>query len=80
MAKRREPSSRLQQVGILTAIPFVLLVGPALGYYLGTAVDHRWSSEPWGMTIGVILGLAASVRSVAQFIQQSRKLEDDDDH
>lgn len=77
MAKRRESSCRLQQVGLLTAIPFVLLVGPALGYVLGTAIDRHWSSAPWGMTIGIVLGFAASVRTVIQLIQQSRTLEDE---
>jgi F0F1-type ATP synthase assembly protein I len=56
----------------LTSIPFVLLVGPALGYYLGTALDRRWTPEPWGMAGGVVLGAAASARVVAQLIRQAR--------
>jgi F0F1-type ATP synthase assembly protein I len=61
---------------LLTAIPFVLLVGPALGYVLGNAVDHRWPSvSPWGMTIGILLGLAASGRETAQLIRQARDLQ-----
>jgi F0F1-type ATP synthase assembly protein I len=61
----------------LTAIPFALLVGPALGYYIGAAVDNRWRSSPWGTTVGVILGLAASGRVVAQFIKRSQDLDRD---
>ena len=64
----------LQQAGLLTAIPFVLLVGPALGYYLGTAVDHRWSHAPWGMAAGIVLGLVASARVTIQLIRQSQDL------
>ena len=71
-------SSRLQQAGLLTAIPFVLLVGPALGYYLGTALDHRWSLAPWGLTGGIVLGLVASARVTIQMIQQSRMLDRND--
>jgi len=73
-----EPSTRLQQAGLLTAIPFVLLVGPALGYYLGTAIDHRWHVAPWGMTVGLILGLLSSARVTAQTIRQAQDLRDRD--
>ena len=59
---------------MLTAIPCVLLVGPALGYYLGTFVDRRWSCAPWGLTIGIVAGLLASARVTVQLIQQARDL------
>ena len=74
VAKRSEPSIGLRQAGILTAIPFVLLVGPAVGYYLGAALDRRWSHAPWGMVAGSILGLLASARVTVEFIQQARDL------
>ena len=68
----------LQQAGLLTAIPFVLLVGPALGYYLGTAVDHRWFHAPWGMAAGIVLGFVASARVTIQLIRQSQDLDSHD--
>ena len=74
VAKRVEPSVGLRQAGILTAIPFVLLVGPAVGYYLGSALDRRWAHAPWGMVGGSILGLLASARVTVEFIQQARDL------
>lgn len=77
--KRSEPSRWLQQAGLLTAIPFVLLVGPALGYYLGAAIDRRWSTAPWGLGIGLVLGLLASGRTTMQFIQQASQLNRNDD-
>jgi len=63
---------------LLTAIPIVLLVGPALGYYLGTALDRRWSIAPWGMAGGIVLGLLASGRVTMQLIRQARDLDQDD--
>ena len=77
--KRSEPSRWLQQAGLLTAIPFVLLVGPALGYALGTAIDRRWSTAPWGLGIGLVFGLLASARVTMQFIQQASQLNRNDD-
>jgi F0F1-type ATP synthase assembly protein I len=57
----------------LTSIPFVLLVGPALGYYLGNAVDQRWPTAPWGMALGIVLGLLGSARVTIQFIREAQR-------
>jgi hypothetical protein len=57
----------------LTAIPFVLLVGPAIGYYLGTALDRRWPYAPWGTGLGIALGLLASARLTMQLIRQAHE-------
>ena len=61
---------------MLTAIPFVLLVGPVLGYVLGNAVDRRWPSvSPWGLALGIFAGLAAGGRVTAQLIREARELQ-----
>lgn len=71
---------KLKQAGLLTAIPFVLLAGPALGYFLGVAADSRWPRlAPWGMGLGILLGLVASARVTAQFIRQAQQLDSDSD-
>jgi len=57
---------------LLTTIPFVLLVGPAIGYYLGSAIDGRLSSGPWGMGMGIALGVISSARVTIQLIRQSK--------
>ena len=74
MTRRSEPPSWIQQAGLLTSIPVVLLVGPALGYYLGTVLDARWPIAPWGMIVGIVLGASASVNVIIQLIRQSRGL------
>ena len=79
-ANRSEPLIWLKQAGLLTAIPFVLLVGPALGYYLGAALDHRWSHAPWGITGGSLFGLLAGFRVTSQLIRQARELEKSNPH
>ena len=80
MATRPDTSDRrsvwLRQAGLLTAIPFVLLAGPALGYLVGSAADRRWPPvAPWGTALGITLGLAASARVTAQLIRQARDLQ-----
>jgi len=79
VVKRSDSSRWLQQAGLLTAIPFVLLVGPAVGYYLGAAVDGRWPCAPWGVGVGIVLGLLASARVTIQFIRQAQHLTDSHD-
>jgi len=74
VVKPSEFSSRLQQAGLLTAIPFVLLVGPVLGYYLGAAAEQRWTVAPWGMAVGIVLGLLASARVTIQMIRRANTL------
>jgi F0F1-type ATP synthase assembly protein I len=69
----------IRQAGLLTAIPFVLLVGPALGYYLGSALDHRWAHAPWGGIIGSVLGLIASGKTTADLIKQAQAFTKHDD-
>ncbi len=64
---------------MLTAIPFALLVGPVLGYYLGMALEQRWSVAPWGMIGGIVLGLLASARVTVELIEQARDLNSHDD-
>ena len=74
MRRRAQATKWLQQVGLLTAIPFVLLVGPAVGYYVGIALDAHWSHAPWGMGIGIVCGLLASARVTIQLIRRARDL------
>ncbi len=74
MGKRPNPSIWIQQAGLLTAIPFVLLVGPALGYFLGSAIDRWRQTAPWGMGVGIVFGLVASARVTIQFIRQAQDL------
>ena len=76
MAKDPQPSSWLQQAGTLSAIPFVLLVGPAAGYYLGSALDRRWPWTPWGMAGGIVLGFVSSARVTIDLIRRAKQLSE----
>jgi F0F1-type ATP synthase assembly protein I len=75
---KRPLVSGIKQAGLLTAIPFVLLVGPMLGYYLGTAIDWRMGWAPWGMGVGIAMGLIASARVTIQMIRQAGELNEDE--
>lgn len=75
--QRRQTATRLKQAGLLSAIPMVLLIGPAVGYWLGAQLDAHWSHAPWGMGLGIALGLASSARVTIQFIRQAQAMHHD---
>ncbi len=77
MAPRPDASFWIKQAGLLTAIPMVLLVGPVVGYYVGTAVDHHWSWSPAGLIGGIVLGFVASARVTIELIQQAKREQRD---
>lgn len=72
--KRKAQSDKfrsMRQVGLLTSIPFLLLVSPLVGYWMGTHVDGWLHSKPWGANIGVGLGLVAGLREVVRVIRRA---------
>lgn len=55
---------QLRDIGAYTAIPTMLVAGPALGYYLGLQIEKKWGHAPWPTSLGVVFGLLAAARQV----------------
>jgi uncharacterized protein YqgC (DUF456 family) len=55
---------RLRDVGIFTAIPSMLIVGPALGWFLGHLAAQEWGHREMFEACGLFLGLLASARQI----------------
>jgi ATP synthase protein I len=68
----------LRPVGQLTAIPFVLLVGPVLGYFIGDWLDRKWGTEPYLMILFITLGFVAAGREVWGLIKRASRDQEDD--
>jgi F0F1-type ATP synthase assembly protein I len=68
----------LRPIGLLTAIPFVLLFGPLIGYFIGDWLDKRFGTEPWLMTVFVVLGFVAAGREVWGLIRRASRDTDDE--
>ena len=70
--------SQVKQIGTLTAIPVILVVGPLLGYFAGDWLDRKFRFFPWFTIIGLFLGFAASGREIfrllKQFLEEQKKL------
>jgi len=61
---------KYRDLGMYTAIPTMMIVGPALGYYLGHLAENKWGYSPWLSAGGAIFGLAASVRQIQLILQR----------
>ena len=65
--------SQVKQVGALTAVPIILVVGPIVGYFIGNWIDHRYNFYPWGTVVFLILGFVASGREIFRLTKQILK-------
>jgi len=61
---------QVKQLGVLTTIPIILLVGPLIGFFLGGWLDRKVQSYPWFTIIFITLGFIASGREVFRLLKQ----------
>ena len=68
MGKKTEDKyAMLRQAGLVTAIPFLLLVSPIVGYFLGLFLD-RWFNTSFLWIVFIVLGFVAGIREVYRII------------
>lgn len=78
MAQDKEKNyKKLRQIGLFTTIPAILLVGPALGYFIGNFLDSYFRTSPWLMIFFMIIGAVASVKEIIKFISKGINNNDD---
>mgnify|MGYP003394798093 CR=1 FL=1 len=65
--------SQVKQIGALTAVPIILVVGPILGYFVGDWIDRKFQFYPWGTISFLILGFVASGREIFRLLKQILK-------
>jgi len=51
----------------------MMVVGPLLGWWLGSQAEHHWGGAPWASAAGAILGLVASVRQVIRILKEAQE-------
>lgn len=74
----KETGRWMRPVGLLTAIPFVLLFGPLIGYFIGDWLDKKFDTAPWLMSIFIGLGFVASGREVWGLIKRASRETDNE--
>ena len=74
MAEKKDAFySQVKQLGIITTIPIILLVGPAIGFFLGAWIDRKAHGYPWFTIVFVFLGFVASGREIVRLLKQILK-------
>ena len=74
MAEKKDAYSRqVKQIGALTAIPIILLVGPFAGYFVGDWIDRKFQLHPWCTILFLIFGFVASGREIFRLLNQLLK-------
>lgn len=71
--KKADSNTQLKQLGVLTTIPIILLVGPAAGYFIGGLIDRKANLYPWFTIVFVFLGFIAAGREVFRLLKQVSK-------
>ncbi len=61
---------QIKQLGVLTTIPIILLVGPVVGFFAGDWLDRKSHLYPWFTIILVTLGFVASGREVVRLLKE----------
>jgi ATP synthase protein I len=69
--RRGEKYALIRQVGILTAVPFVLAIAPLIGYFFGSFLDRRLGTSPAFMIIMIVLGFVAGFRQVYFLVRRA---------
>ena len=68
MGKKSEDKyAMLRQAGPVTVIPFLLLVSPVLGYFIGRFLDKRFNTS-FLWIVFIVLGFVAGAREVYRII------------
>jgi len=71
-SKPEDRYAMLRQAGLVTLIPFLLLVSPLVGYFIGRFLDRRLhTSFLWIIFLG--LGFVAGAREVYRIIVRVSK-------
>ncbi|GEM_PF-918799 len=76
--KRNAFYSQVKQLGVLTTIPVILLVGPAVGFLIGGWIDRETQVYPWFTLLFILLGFLAAGREIARLLKQILKDDQDD--
>ena len=69
----QEKFDLLKQVAAASMVPFILVGGPLLGFFLGDWVDRRFLIAPYGKLVFMALGIGASVQEIVQIIRRILK-------
>jgi F0F1-type ATP synthase assembly protein I len=67
-----EGRKQLKTGSRISALGLELGLSVALGATVGGWLDARWSTGPWILYAGLVLGLIAGLRSIFRFVRRTK--------
>jgi ATP synthase protein I len=77
MKTTREQREEMRTLGAVLPLGLMFGITIAFGYFGGTWVDRRFGIEPWGMIIGLLMGIGAAFVHLVKVATQLSKDEED---
>lgn len=59
------------------AVPTLMAASILVGFFLGQWVDGKFGTEPFGMLIGLVLGMATAGREIYRLIKKVQAMTKD---
>jgi ATP synthase protein I len=71
---KRETRKAWRELAYYSSLGFSVALSIVIGLAAGVYADRRFDSSPWGLLIGLVLGIAAGFRNIGHAIRKSRDL------
>ncbi|HWR93306.1 MAG TPA: AtpZ/AtpI family protein [Desulfobacterales bacterium] len=71
---KRETRRAWRELAYYSSLGFSVALSIVIGLVAGVYADRRFDSSPWGLLIGLVLGIAAGFRNIGHAIRKSRNL------
>lgn len=72
---QKETMKFLRELATYGSIGMSVAFSIFIGVFAGVFVDRFWSTAPWGLFIGLALGLAAAVKQILWMVRKMNKGE-----
>lgn len=70
-ARARAVGRQIRVIGLAIMLPFIMVVGPVVGYYIGLWIGRQFGLGGWVRFAGLGFGAVAAVQ---QFVRTIRRL------
>jgi ATP synthase protein I len=67
----------LRQIGLLTAVPAMMLAAPLIGFGIGWWLDDKLDTEPYLTVIGAFMGVASAGIEIYRLVKKADSADDE---
>jgi ATP synthase protein I len=71
---KKETLQTVRDLAFYSSLGFSVALSIFIGLALGLYVDRKFSTSPWGMMGGLVMGIAAAFRNIGLAAKKSKSL------